>query len=56
MLIQTGSRGAVTAGWIIGAALMIGAGLLALVFGVDAERKALEDIASPWGVEPRDSA
>jgi MFS family permease len=54
MLIQTGSRGAVTAGWIIGAALMIGAGLLALVFGVDAERKALEDIAIPLGVEPRD--
>jgi MFS family permease len=55
-LIQTGSRGAVTVGWIIGAVLMIGAGLVALAFGVDAERKALEDIASPWGSESHESA
>ena len=56
VLIQTGSRGAVTAGWLIGAALMIGAGSLALAFGVNAERKALEDIASPLGVDSPESA
>jgi MFS family permease len=55
-LIQTGSRGAVTAGWIIGAVLMISAGLIALAFGVDAERKALEDIASPWGGDSHEAA
>jgi hypothetical protein len=33
--------------------LMVGAGVLALAFGVDAERKALEDIARPMGLAPR---
>jgi hypothetical protein len=56
VLIQSGSRGAVTIGWLIGAVLMVGAGSLSLVFGVNAERKALEDIASPLGVESRESA
>src|ERR1700733_11555570 len=56
VLIQTGSRGAVTIGWLIGAVLMVGVGSLSLVFGVNAERKALEDIASPLGVGSRESA
>jgi MFS family permease len=56
VLIQSGSRGAVTIGWLIGAVLMVGAGSLSLVFGVNAERKALEDIASPLGVGSRESA
>jgi len=51
MLIETGSRGAVAVGYGIGAALVIVAGLLALRFGVDAERRALEDIAPPLGAE-----
>jgi MFS family permease len=54
MLIQTGSRGAVTFGWLLGAALMIGAGFSALAFGVDAERKPLEDVASPLGIEAQE--
>ena len=49
MLIETGSRGAVAVGYAIGAALVIVAGLLALRFGVDAERRPLEHIAPPLG-------
>jgi MFS family permease len=53
VLIQTGSRSSVAQGWGLGAALMVGAGVLALALGVDAERKALEDIARPMGLAPR---
>lgn len=49
MLIDTGSRGAVAIGYAIGAALVIVAGLVALRWGVDAERRSLEDIAPPMG-------
>ncbi|MBS0451352.1 MAG: MFS transporter [Proteobacteria bacterium] len=48
-LIETGSKGAVAVGYAIGAALVIGAGLVALRFAVDAERKPLEEIAPPLG-------
>jgi MFS family permease len=48
-LIETGSRGAVAVGYGIGAALVIAAGLLAWRFGVDAERRALEEVAPPLG-------
>ena len=51
-LIETGSRGAVTVGYAIGAALVISAGLLAWRYGVDAERKPLEEVAPPIGTEP----
>lgn len=51
MLIETGSRGAVAVGYGIGAALVIVAGLMALRYGVNAERRALEDIAPPLGVQ-----
>lgn len=44
-LIESGDRGAVAIGYVIGAVLVIVAGLLALRFGVDAERKPLEEIA-----------
>ena len=46
-LIATGDRSAVAVGYAIGAALVIVAGLLAWRWGVDAERRALEDIAPP---------
>lgn len=49
-LVDTGERGAVAAGYGFGAVLVIAAGLLALRFGVDAERKPLEEIA-PSGDE-----
>lgn len=46
-LIASGSRAAVAAGYGIGAALVIAAGLFALRYAVNAERRALEDIAPP---------
>ncbi len=51
-LIETGSRGAVAVGYAIGAVLVIAAGLAALRWGVDAERRTLEDIAPPMGEAP----
>jgi MFS family permease len=57
MLIESGSRGAVTVGYAIGAALVVVAGLLALRHAVDAERRPLEDIAPPLGaLHPQDEA
>jgi MFS family permease len=47
MLIATGSRGSVAMGYVIGAALMIGAAAVEAVWGVAAERKSLETIARP---------
>jgi MFS family permease len=51
MLIETGSRGAVAIGYGIGAALVIIAGTMALRYGVDAERRPLEEVAPPLGTE-----
>lgn len=50
-LIETGSRGAVAAGYAIGAVLVIVAGLLALRYAVNAERKPLEEVAPPLGLD-----
>ena len=50
-LIETGSRGAVAIGYAIGAALVIIAGLMALRWAVDAERKPLEEVAPPLGTQ-----
>ena len=47
MLINTGSRGSVAIGYLIGAALMIGAAAVEAIWGVAAERKALESVAPP---------
>ncbi|MDM0056342.1 MFS transporter [Variovorax fucosicus] len=52
MLIETGSRGAVTIGYAIGAVLVIVAGLIAWRYAIDAERRSLEDIAPPMGAHP----
>jgi MFS family permease len=46
-LIDTGSRMSLFGGYLIGAALMITAGLVAAFFAVAAERKALEEVARP---------
>ena len=46
-LISTGSRGSVAIGYVIGAALMIGAAAVEAIWGVAAERKALESVARP---------
>jgi len=51
LLVENGSRGAVAAGYCIGAALAVAAGLLALRHGVDAERRPLEEVAPPLGAD-----
>jgi MFS family permease len=47
LLIQTGSIDNVFFGYVVGAILMIAGGVMEIVLGVDAEGKALEDIAAP---------
>ena len=47
VLIDSGSRMSLFGGYLFGAALMLAAGLIAARYGVDAERKSLEDVASP---------
>jgi MFS family permease len=47
MLIDTGSRMSVAAGYWIGAALMIGAAVAEVLWGVAAERKPLEAVSRP---------
>ncbi len=47
VLIDTGSRYSVLGGYLLGAALMIAAGLIAWRFAVPAERRTLEDICKP---------
>ncbi|MHB1950800.1 MAG: MFS transporter [Acidiferrobacteraceae bacterium] len=47
ILIQSGSRRQVFAGYLLGAALMIVGALTEVLFGVAAERKPLEEIAEP---------
>jgi MFS family permease len=46
-LIDTGSRMSVFFGYLIGAALMIGAGIIQWIWGVAAERRSLEEVARP---------
>ncbi len=46
-LIGTGSRLAVFWGYVMGAALMVGAGVVELCIGVKAERQSLESISAP---------
>jgi MFS family permease len=55
-LIESGSRGAVSVGYAIGAVLVVVAGLLALRFAVDAERKPLEEVAAPLGAVEEEGA
>jgi MFS family permease len=47
ILIDTGSRLSVFAGYLLGASLMIAAALVAARWGVAAERKPLEEVAAP---------
>jgi MFS family permease len=46
-IIGTGSRTALLIGYLVGAALMIIGGVVEAFLGVDAERKSLEEIATP---------
>ncbi len=47
VLIGTGSRQSVFAGYLLGASLMIAAAVVAARWGVAAERKSLEEVAPP---------
>jgi MFS family permease len=47
-LIATHSRTNVNYGYLLGAGLMIAAGIVAIFLAVAAERRALEDIAKPF--------
>jgi MFS family permease len=47
MLIQTGSRAALFLGYLIAALLMLGAAIAELFLGVKAERRSLEEVATP---------
>jgi hypothetical protein len=47
-LIQSASRTNVNYGYLIGAGLMLAAGIIAILLAVPAERRALEDLASPY--------
>ena len=47
VLIDTGSRMSVFSGYLLGALLMVLAGAVAWRFGVAAERKPLETVATP---------
>jgi len=46
-LIDTQQRSAVFDGYLLGSALMLAAAAIAAIWGVDAERKALEQVATP---------
>jgi MFS family permease len=54
-LIDTHQRAEVFTGYLVGAVLMIGAAIVAAIWGVDAERKSLETVASPLSAIAADS-
>ncbi|NEM91487.1 MFS transporter [Galbitalea soli] len=55
LLIGDGhSRGPLTAGYYLGAGIMIVGGVVALIFGVNAERQSLESVTEPLSVVKRD--
>jgi MFS family permease len=47
MLVGSGERGAVLLGYLFGAVLMVGAAIVELAIGVNAERRPLEHVARP---------
>jgi MFS family permease len=50
-LIETGKASQVFIGYIIGASLMIVAGIIQALLGIEAARRDLEDIATPLSAE-----
>ncbi|RAK61190.1 MFS transporter [Phenylobacterium hankyongense] len=47
MLIDTGERGQIFMGYLLGGVLMLGAAVTELVLGVSAERQSLEEVSRP---------
>lgn len=54
-LIDTQQRSAVFEGYLLGSALMLAAAAIAAIWGVDAERKALEQVATPLSALSEDA-
>jgi hypothetical protein len=54
VLIASGKRAELAVGYVIGAVLMIAAGLVEIWLGVNAEQKPLEEIATPLTAEDAD--
>jgi len=54
-MIESGSRDALFGAYVFASVLMCAAAAVAAWLGVDAERRALEDVAPPLGAEPRDA-
>jgi MFS family permease len=50
VLIDSGSRASVFAGYLFGSALMVAAALIAWRYGIAAERRSLESVAQPLAV------
>ncbi|MFI7586786.1 MFS transporter [Spongisporangium articulatum] len=55
-LVDTEKLGPVTYGYVLGAALMLAAGVVEWFLGVDAEGKRLEDVAAPLSARPAEAA
>jgi MFS family permease len=55
-LVQSGEAGQVFYGYVLGAALMIAAGIVQAVLGIEAAGKHLEDIAKPLSAEAAEEA
>jgi MFS family permease len=51
VLIDTGSRGSVFAGYLLGSILMVAAALIAWRYCIDAECKSLEEVAQPLAAQ-----
>ena len=47
MLVETGARGHIVWGYLLGAGLMVGAAIVELLIGIRAEGRSLESIAAP---------
>jgi MFS family permease len=52
--IEIGTVGAIAAGYYLGAVLMLAAGVVEILLGVEAARRSLEEIAPPLSVVQRD--
>jgi MFS family permease len=55
-LVQSGDEGQVFYGYVLGAALMIVAGIVEAVLGIEAAQRELEDVAKPLSAEAAEDA
>jgi MFS family permease len=55
-MIESGSRSALFGAYAFAAVLMMAAAIVAMLLGVDAERKPLEEVCAPLGADPQSCA